>query len=162
MRLRNHLFKLLAGTFLVALPACGGDSGTGPSPGPTFENIAGSYAGVLAGISQGVALEATFSIAIQQSAGDLSGSSSLVGTLSDGVILVAVQGSGTFTGTIASGLNPSVNITTASSLCPNHRPSFSGSFDSANNVLTLNGPIDIVDDNCDVVLTFPSVIVLSR
>ena len=159
-------FRRLAAASVIGsaavLAGCGGDSGTGPAPAPTFENIAGTYAGVLVGISQGVAMEAIFSLTITQSSGNLSGSWSLAGTLNDGVIVVDIIGSGTLSGTIASGQNPSVNITFTNGLCPNHQDTFSGTFDSANNVITLNGPIDILDENCAVFLSYPSVIILTR
>ncbi len=154
--------RLLFGLVFLLLPACGGDSGTGPAPAPTFENVAGTYAGVLAGISQGVAMEAIFSITITQSGGTLSGSWGLSGTLNDGVLVVDIIGSGTLSGSIASGQNPSVNITTTSGLCPNRSLTFSGTFDSVNNVITLNGAIDILDENCAVFLSYPSVIILTR
>ena len=50
-------FRRLAAASVIGsaavLAGCGGDSGTGPAPAPTFENIAGTYAGALAGISPG-------------------------------------------------------------------------------------------------------------
>ena len=150
--------RLLSLAALLVLPACGGDNGTGP---PTFENIAGTYAGALAGTAQGVVLAATFSVTFTQSDGDLSGSWGLSGTLNDGISIVSIVGSGALTGTIASGQNPSINITVTNP-CPNYQAAFSGSLDSANNLITLSGPIDILDTNCVVVLTYPSIIILSR
>jgi len=41
--------------------ACKGDSGTGPSS-PTYETIAGTYAGSMAGTSQAVLLQAAFTL----------------------------------------------------------------------------------------------------
>ena len=112
---------------LMLLAACGGDStGPGDNPGPTFENIAGTYAGVLAGTAQGIALNGTFSITVTQSAGDLSGSYSTTGTLTDGIDTVPFQGSGSLTGTINSGTNPSVNITFRLGECPNYQADTEG------------------------------------
>jgi hypothetical protein len=139
--------------------ACGGSS-TGPSP--TYESIAGTYAGALAGISQGITLQATFTITITQSAGTLGGSYSISGTLSDGVTTVPVQGTGTITGNIASGNNPSVNLTVTSGICPNVSAGFSGAYDSVNHVLTLNGTVPVFNASCQVVLTYPGTIILQH
>jgi hypothetical protein len=148
------------------LSACGGDSATGPGsnpPAPTFENIADTYAGILVGIAQGIALDGTFSVTITQSAGTLSGSWSISGTLTDATGSVFIQGTGSLSGTINSGQNPSVNITITTGLCPNYQAVFSGAYDSTNRRLTLSGPIDILDLNsCNVLLTYPSTIILIR
>ncbi len=84
------------------------------------------------------------------------------GTLNDGVTILSIVGSGTSTGTIASGQNPSINITFTSGVCPNHQSAFSGTLDSANDLITLSGPVDILDRNCVVFLTYASIILLSR
>src|SRR5713226_1125612 len=153
-------YKRIAGLALAAFAfACKGDSGTGP---PTYDNIAATYAGALAGVSQGITLQATFTLTITQSAGSLGGSYSIVGTLFDGVTTVAIQGSGTVAGSIASGNNPSVNVTVTSGVCPNVSASFSGAYDSVNRVVTLNGTIPIFNASCVVVLTYPNFTLILR
>jgi hypothetical protein len=142
---------------LTLVLGCGGDS-----TGPSYENITGTYAGVLVGISQGVELDATFTLTITQSQSTLGGSYSLVGTLTDGIDVVALQGTGTLSGTIASGNNPSVNLTVTPGLCPNIARTFSGAYDSANRVLTISGPVSIFNASCQVVLVYSSTIILSR
>lgn len=127
--MRRWFIGPLVAAVSLGLGACG-DGGT--EPGPAYESIAGSYAGVMAGISQGIALEATFTLTINQTAGNLSGTYSVAGTLDDGVNSVDVLGTGTLTGTVAAGNNPSVNITVRSGVCPNHQALFSGAYDSAN------------------------------
>jgi hypothetical protein len=158
----RYIIRVASAALAVLALACGSDSPTGP-PQPTYPNIAGTYAGALAGISQGITLQTTFTITITQSAGALEGSYSLVGTLSDGVITVPVQGTGTLTGTIAAGNNPSVNFTATSGLCPNIRSVYSGAYDSVNAVITLNGTLNVFDLNtCQIVLTYPGTIILRR
>ena len=143
--------------------ACGGDdNGTPTDPGPTYENIAGTYAGAIAGISQGITLNATFTLTITQSGGTLGGSSSIAGTLTDGVDVVQVQGSGTISGTIGSGDNPSVSITSTSGVCQNVSTSWSGTYDSTNHVITLNGSLPILDASCQTVLSYSGTIILYR
>ena len=152
--------RITSPALFAALVACSGDS-TGPDS--NYETIAGSYAGVLGGISQGVALDATFSLTITQTAGDLQGSWALQGTLDDGFDLYDVQGTGTLSGTINPGNNPSVNITIRTGFCPNYQAQFSGAYDSANRRITIAGPIEFFAANtCTVVLRFPSTIILTR
>lgn len=141
--------------------ACGGDSGTGPST--NYEQVAGTYAGPMQGVSQGVALSAEFVLTLTQSSGSLSGTFAMDGILTDGIYTSGVSGSGTISGTIASGNNPSVNITIRPSHCTNRTATFSGTFDSANRRLTVQGPVNITDaDTCDVLLTYQMVVVLQR
>lgn len=147
---------------IVALTLACGDSSTGPST-PSYDSIAGSYAGAMAGVSQGVTLNADFSLTIAQSSGTLSGSYSLSGTLSDGVNVVPVQGTGTLTGTIATGNNPSVNITFRPGACPNYSANFSGAYDSANHRLTVSGPVEFFGvGTCTVQLSYPMTVILNR
>lgn len=145
----------------MLLVGCGGDDGTGPST--NFESLAGSYSGAMAGISQGVTLGATFSLTIGQSRGDLTGTWALQGTLSDGFESVDVQGTGTLSGSVASGGNPSVNMVIRTALCPNYQASFSGAYDSANRRLTITGPVEFFAQNsCNVVLSYQGTLILNR
>ncbi len=165
MSLKFRVVALLSAAAFVG-SACGGSGSgssgiTGPPP-PTYQSIAGTYAGALAGISQGITLQATFTLTITQSAGTLGGSYSLAGTLSDGVTTASVQGTGTMTGTIASSSNPSVNITGTSGICPNLSSPFSGAYDSVNHVITLSGTVSIFNSSCQVVLSYPGTIILQH
>lgn len=140
---------------------CGGDSGTGPST--THDSLAGSYAGPLNGVSQGVALVSTLSVTLAQNAGALSGSYALSGALTDGMQSVDLIGTGTISGTVQAGTNPSVNIAVTPGDCPNSSANFSGAYDSANKRLTITGPIHIYNpSNCAVLLTYQSTIILNR
>lgn len=124
----RYVIRVVSVAIAVLTLACSGDSSTGP----TCSNIAGTYAGALASISQGVTLQANLTLTVTQSAGVLGGSYSLVGTLSSGVNTAPLQGTGTLAGTIAAGNNPSVNATATSGLCPNVRSIYSGAYDSVN------------------------------
>ena len=130
-----------------------------------FENISGTYVGSMVGLTQGVSLTGTFGLTMSQAGGDggnISGSYIISGTLNDGVVIVPFSGTGTLTGTIASGQNPSLEITVRNPACPNFSATFAGIYDSTNLLLTLTGPIDFWDANCNIILTYPSVIILSR
>ena len=154
-----------AGSVLAVFAlACGSNGGSSTGPSPTYETIAGTYAGSLAGTSQGIALQANFTLTITQASGNLGGSYSIAGTLSNGVQTVPLQGTGTLAGTIAAGNNPSVNITVTNGVCSNVRDGFAGAYDGNNHVITLTGPVDIFDaSNCQVILTYPnSTIILRR
>ena len=87
---------------LASIVACGDSTG----PETSFESIAGTYDGVLGGFSQGVALDATFSLTINQASGTATGSWALQGTLDDGFDFFDVQGSGSLSGSVSSGEEP--------------------------------------------------------
>jgi hypothetical protein len=129
--------RLLAVSVALSLTACGSDS-----TGPQYESIAGSYQGVMAGITDGITLAATFGVTVTQSSGNLLGSWSLAGTLTDGFSSVPIQGTGNLAGIIQPGQNPSVNLR-IKNLCPSYHADFSGVYDSPNQTLTVSGPIDI-------------------
>jgi hypothetical protein len=62
----------------ISLASCGGGGDgaggiSGPS-GPTYADISGTYAGAMAGNSQGILLQATFTLTITQTNGTLGGS----------------------------------------------------------------------------------------
>jgi hypothetical protein len=149
-------------TAVVGLTACGGDDNTGPGS-PTYESIAASYAGVMAGTAEGVAMEGDFALTITQATSSLSGSYSLSGTLNDGVDVAAFQGTGVLTGTIEAGDNPSVSITFTPGGCPSYSAEFSGAYDSDNERLTLAGPVEFFSPGtCNVALSYSMTIVLNR
>jgi hypothetical protein len=144
---------------LLATFGCGG----GDVTATTYANISGSFAGPVTGTSQGVTMNVTLSVTIIQSGGSLGGSYAISGTLNDGGQVTQVSGTGTLTGTVASGNNPSVNITVDSPACPNYSALFSGAYDTANQRLTITGPIQFLDEHtCNVLLTFQSTIIMSR
>ncbi len=117
----------------------------------------------LVGLSQGVALDAIFSLTIVQTGGNVTGSWALQGTLFDGVQSASVQGTGNLSGTVAAGTNPSVNLTIRTGSCPNYQANFSGAFDSANQRLTISGPVEFFAPNsCNVALTYQGTIILNR
>lgn len=154
-RLSTSGLALLSAVFL----ACGGGDSTGPA---AYENVAGTYDGDLIGVSQGVALSATFSITLTQNGGSLGGSYAITGTLYDGFVYVDIAGTGTLTGNVASGNNPSVNLTVRPGSCPTRTATFSGTYDSANRRLTMTGPVQIFDAQCVVFLTYHTTFVLER
>lgn len=158
----TRVLRTLCASVLLATTACGGDGGTGPS-GPSYETVAATYLGTMAGVSQGVALSADFTLTLAQSNASLSGTYALDGALSDGVDVVAVAGSGTITGTIGAGTNPSINLTIRPSACPNYTAVFSGTYDSANRRITMQGPVEFFGiGSCTVVLSYQMNVVLQR
>ena len=85
----------------------------------------------------------------------------MAGELSDGFDYADIQGTGALTGTIGTGQNPSVNLTLRGA-CPNYEARFSGSYDVANRLITLSGPVDVLSNDCAVLLRYPSTILLRR
>lgn len=132
-----RIFRRLAVAAVLLTAACGGDA-TGPS-GDSYEQVAGSYAGPLNSIENGVLLQGTLSITLTQSGGTIGGSWAMTGTLYDGVTLVEIQGTGTIVGTIAAGGNPSVSFQTRNPGCPNISSNFSGVYDVANQRIPVTG-----------------------
>jgi hypothetical protein len=117
----------------------------------------------MVGISQGIALNATFRFTISQNQGELTGTFGLSGTLNNGVSSLDVASTGPLTGSIAAGNNPSVNITVRNPACPSYRATFSGAYDVSNRRLTIVGPVEFLADNsCSVALSYPSTIILTR
>jgi len=160
--MRNRIF--VTGIVMAAAlsaAACGGGSDS-TAPAPQYQSIAGTYAGPMTGLDQGVAIAATITVTITQNAGSLGGSYGISGLLSDGVNQVSVVGSGSLNGTIAAGSNPSVNITVAG-VCPGRTAQFSGAYDVANARLTLVGPVQIFAADCSaVLLTYQTTFILSH
>lgn len=146
---------------LLAAAACSGNASTADNT-PSYQSIAGSYAGTMSGTSQGYALDANFGLTFTQSDGAISGSYALQGTVSDGFTVTDIGGTGPLTGTIASGSNPSVNLTITVPGCPNYSAHFSGAYDSANHRLTITGPVDLIDDACVVELSYRATLILNQ
>ncbi len=145
----------------AALTGCGGPSPA--SPTTIFQNLAGTWTGKVGGVTQGVTLDGTITLNLQQSGGTLSGGYSVVATLTNPTQQSPVQGSVTLTGTVGSGANPSVNFTTTSVPCPQLPPeSWSGTYASANGVLTITGTGHIISSTCTIALSYPQTILLNR
>ena len=156
--------RILAVIATLALAACG-DSATEPdiTPTPTYESIAGIYVGSFYGESDGIGIEVDFIFTLSQNGGKLTGVSESYNAFRDlatGLLVAGVPGEGTFTGTIGTGPKPTVTITETAALCGS-RESWTGIYDSANNILTLNGTLRYVDtETCDVVLDLPAILFL--
>jgi hypothetical protein len=153
----------------AALTGCGGEpSPTSPTPIVTYENIAGSWTGHVGGVTQGVTLDGTMSLTLQQSggvqaAGALSGGYSVVATLTNPTQQTPLQGSVTLTGTVAPGANPAVNFSTRSVPCPSlPAENWSGSYGRRDDVLTITGTAHVITSACVIVLSYPQTIRLTR
>ena len=156
---RGHLIRATLLLFLPLALACGDATG----PDESFENVSGTYQGTLAAQTQGFALDGVFELQLVQNDGQLSGSSTVVGTLSDGLSSIPITGTSTVDGSVQSGQNPSVTIRTTSTTCPTQVTTFNGSYNSETRQITLTGNVDLTDGNCDVFLTFPGfLLVLQR
>lgn len=154
----------------AALTGCGGaePSPTSPTPIVTYENIAGAWTGQVGGVAQGVTLDGTMTLTLQQSggvqfSGALSGGYSVLATLTNPTQQSSLQGSVTLTGTVAPGTNPAVNFSTTSVQCPG-LPSehWSGSYGSRDSALTITGTAHVITSTCVVVLSYPQTIRLTR
>ncbi len=148
----------------AVMPGCGG-SPSAPTSSVAFENVAGTWTGKVGGVTQGVTLDGTITLTLQQSSGVLTGGYSVQGTLSNPIQTSPLQGSVTLTGTVASGANPFVNITTRSVPCPNlPGENWSGSFSNQTGVLTITGTGHVINapPACTIALSYPQTIALTR
>ena len=143
----------------------GCSDGTGPAgPGSTsFADLSGSWAGEVTGTSQGFTLEAAFFLTAAQEEGQLSGTWASVGTVTGpGIGTAGVEGAGTFTATVERGNDPAVNATFFRPDC-NYTTQFAGTYNTANERLTMSGSFDVLDPgDCSVLLTFPTTVVVDR
>jgi hypothetical protein len=170
-RMNGHRLKQV-GTVLRGAAWCccaavlTGCSGSPAAPTPAaFENVAGTWTGKVGGVTQGVTLDGTITLSLQQSDGNLTGGYSVQGSLSNPVQTSPLQGSVTLTGTVASGSNPLVTFTTTSVPCPNLTgESWSGSFNNRTGVLTITGTGHVINGPpaCAIALSYPQTIALTR
>lgn len=150
------------------LSGCGGAATpTGPSttppPAVVYENLAGTWTGAVGGVSQGVTLAGTLTLVVQQSSATLSGTYSVAATLTSSTQVTPLQGSVTLGGTVASGPNPAVTITTQSTVCPDlPGETWTGNYGNATGVLTLTGTGHVITSTCVIVLNYPQTILLTR
>jgi hypothetical protein len=139
-----------------------GDNVVGPSA-TTQENIAGIWNGRVSGVSQGVTLDGTITLTLEQTIGNLTGGYSVVATLTNPTQQSSLQGSVVLTGSVAQGTNPSVSFTTRSVPCPALAPElWSGAFASRDGVLTISGTAHVITATCQIVLSYPQTIRLTR
>jgi hypothetical protein len=129
----------------------------------SYEDIAGTYLGTAAGSSQGVTINARFTIAIMESAapGVLGGSYSIAGTISESGVY-GVQGTGWVGGNITAGNNPNVYLTFTFSNCPATPMTFGGTYNSSTGVIALTGPVYIFNGSCQVLLVLQGALLLTR
>lgn len=144
-------------TLLIALVALGCSS-SGTTTPLAYDNVAGNYTVPISSTS-GTPLSASLSFTVVQNGGALSGTEAVSGFLNGNL---PISGSGTFTGTIGSGVNPSVNITVTGSACQSVHETFSGSNDSANQRMTVVGPFYILNVDCSIALTYTLTLVLTH
>lgn len=148
-------YGLVAAGLLIA--AC--DSGSGPMENtPTYAAIPTYSEGSVASPSGSVPLNANLILNITQNGGAISGTAQLLGNLNNGATQIA--DTGTFVGTEAIGENPHVSITVTSNACPSVHETFSGSYDSAHKLLSMTGPIYVLNADCTVNLTYSLTVVL--
>jgi hypothetical protein len=137
----------------LLIPACGGDVTS-----TTYADVSGTFAGPISGTSQGSTLSATLTLTVVQNGASLSGTHRIAGTING----TAISGTTIFAGEVTSGSNPSVDVMTNVQNCPTVHATYSGSYDSANRRLTMTGPLDVLDADCSVILTFSLTLVLTK
>ena len=150
--------RLKSFSVLLAVLAVLGCGSSDAMTAPSYADVSGSFAGPISGTSQGVVLSANVVLTITQTSGTLSGSYALTGTANG----TAISGTGTMSGTVAPGNNPSVNLNVVIAGCPAVQNSYSGSYDSANRRLTITGPLYLLNANCTIAVTYQLTLVLGK
>jgi hypothetical protein len=143
--------------FVGLMTACGG-SESSTEPPSSYADVSGQYSGKITASTLGLLFDATFSITIAQKGGALSGFDAIVGTLNE----TPTSRTGTFTGSIAAGNNPSVYVVSTIAGCPALRPEYSGSFDVANRRLTMTGPLYVTNPDCSIAVTYALTLDLTK
>lgn len=143
---------------LTLLPACTSDANTKP----TFANVAGSFSGPFSGTSQGASVSGSITFTITQTDGLLMGAYGATGAWDFGHGGVGLTGTGTLTGTVTSGDNPSVTLDVHDAGCPNLVRSYTGMYDTAIHRLTLTGQFFHIAPPCSVDNTFQLNLVMNR
>jgi hypothetical protein len=140
--------------FALGSMGCSNDSGdgdTGPPP-PTYENLAGDYSAPTNAVSRygGDTLNGTFWLSLTQNAGTVGGTWAASGTLSDhgAHSPIALAGTISIGGVVASGPNPTVFFSLLLPSCPNVGYPFNGSYTSANERLTVQALIPLGLGDC--------------
>ena len=142
-----------------ACSACGGKSTTDP----TYADLSGRYSGDVSGVSQGQVISAVFSLVMTQAKGSTSGTSEMNGYIGSGSAAPAFGSPGTVKGTVGSGIDPAVAFTITSNACPAHTTQFSGTYNTANKKLILNGTLELYSaTSCAVTYSFPSTLLLVK
>ena len=135
--------------FLALILAGCGDSATAPEPEPlTYESVAGHYSGDMVGEG----LRVSFILTISQTAdGKLTGQSAASTVFSNGQIAF---GEGSFTGSVAPGPNPIVTFD-GGKTC-GISDTWSGIYDTAENILTLSGTLIYANAACTFLEQYPA------
>ena len=147
---RRVLAALLSTCFGCNAPA---------EPEPIFESIDGMYVGDFLGFEGAITILVDFNLDLTQSKGDIWGGYTLAGGLSDGHTVIDVEGSGDFSGEVEAGPDPFVSFVLAGG-CPGWTASYSGALDSGSGLLSVRGPLDVLDSECGLVLRYDATFLL--
>ncbi len=153
--------KIVSLILALSLAGCGGDGGTGPSA--TYDSIAGTYAGSINSLAQGVRFNGTVSLTLTQSKGSLGGSWAVNGVLSDLFEAVQISGTGPITGSVGEGTNPNVTIRLQYPGCPSLSTTFTGVRDSGARRVIVSGVANFYDtETCQVFHAHPMQITIQQ
>jgi hypothetical protein len=162
VRARHTVAVLLA----AALAACGGVE---PPLAPLLQdppnddpNLAGTFFASFHGSDQGVGLQATLSFTFAESSGVLVGTFNIQGRLDDGENPTDVAGSGLVVGTVTADDRAAVSFTAQPEFCLGHTGDFAGFYDRLTGVLGILGQVVVLNEFCEIVLTYPIDLAMRR
>lgn len=122
-------------------------------PTPLFD-LAGAYRGPISATAGPASLDAVLLLEVARADDGIVGSYALIGSLVYDGAVASVEGDGTFTGTVGSGEEPSIDILVRTPLCDAYEGVFAGRFIPTTGRLILGGSVDIFGSGCSVLVRF--------
>lgn len=141
--------------------ACG-EEPTQPLRTNDDPTLSGRFRGPIQAVDGDVALTASLTLVLAESAGGLVGTFALEGTLEDSVSRSGVAGYGPLVGTVTANDDAAVFLTGALDGCPAYTTDFSGTYYRRTGILYVGVAIAIVDGTCTPYLFYPVAISLIR
>jgi len=137
--------------FALLLAGCQ-ESATAPGE---FPDLSGTYLSQMEGENQGVVMLADFTLDLTQESDQLAGTWALSAQFFLGDSEFTVSGTRNLTGTVTYGDPAPVSITIVTS-CTGYEALFTGTFNQSTGVLALAGPIEFLNEDCEVMLSYPA------
>jgi hypothetical protein len=141
--------------------ACG-DEPTQPLPTNDDPTLSGRFRGSIQAVDADVALTASLTLRLTESAGGLVGTFALEGTLEDSVSRSGVAGYGPLVGTVTDHEDADVFMTGTLDGCPAYTTDFTGTYFRRTGILYIGVAIAIVDETCTPFLSYPVAVSLVR
>jgi len=130
-----------------------------PNPDPTLN---GTFQATFNTFDDLVLLQGSLQLFLLESAGTLTGTFVITGTIDDGGARTDVAGGGTLTGVIGPGTEASpLSFTAVGDYCA-HSSDYTGVYLRTIGLLGIEGVVDVLDNSCTILHAFPLSVALGR